>query len=424
MNAVDSKSRLPERRLWLVANTRLPSARAQSLQVVQAATAMERRGLPTVLVHAARRDDPGAPAPDGSAQATAARAAFSQDLARRYALGPGALPDVRAAASIDWIDRVPRALQFVPARVQELSFARRAAALVSAEAQPKDLVLTRELEVADLLRRRPGTFLELHRVPEGRLRIRWLLRAAPSIDGVIAISGGVREDLLTLAAAHGRALEPDAVLIAHDAYDPARFEARLERDEACRRLGLDPERPVVVYTGGLLSWKGVEVLVDAAHDPRLSDVQVVIAGGMEADVSRLRRYAAGLEHVRIDGFQPAESVPLYLAAGDVGVVPNRKSPAISARYTSPLKVFEAKAAGLPLVASDLPSLREVLGEDEALFVAPEDSRALADGICRLLADGPERARRAARMRALAPEHTWDARAARIVQWMDQRRLRR
>ena len=144
---------------------------------------------------------------------------------------------------------------------------------------------------------------------------------------------------------------------------------------------------------------------------------------MDADVARLRRYAAGLDHVRIDGFQPAERVPLYLAAADVGVVPNRKSPAISARYTSPLKVFEAKAAGLPLVASDLPSLREVLGEDEALFVTPEDSRALADGICRLLADGPERARRAARMRASAPEHTWDARAARIVQWMDHRRLR-
>ena len=121
--------------------------------------------------------------------------------------------------------------------------------------------------------------------------------------------------------------------------------------------------------------------------------------------------------MRIDGFQPAAKVPLYLAAADVGVVPNRARPAISARYTSPLKVFEAKAAGLPLVASDLPSLREVLGEDEAVFVAPDDARALAEGVAALLADGPDRARRSARMRALAPEHTWDTRAQRVLAWM-------
>ena len=126
------------------------------------------------------------------------------------------------------------------------------------------------------------------------------------------------------------------------------------------QLGLDPERPTVVYTGGLLEWKGVDLLVDAARelDPA---TQVVIAGGMEADVERLRARAHGQDNVRVDGFQPPSRVPLYMAAGDVGVVPNRSRPAISARYTSPLKVYESMAAGLPLVVSDLPSLRAILG---------------------------------------------------------------
>ena len=66
--------------------------------------------------------------------------------------------------------------------------------------------------------------------------------------------------------------------------------------------------------------------------------------------------------MRIDGFRPAGDVPLYLAAADVGVVPNRAAPRISSHYTSPLKVFEALASGLPLVVSDLPSLRDVLDE--------------------------------------------------------------
>lgn len=422
-------------RVWLVANARIPAPRAQSLQVVQAAAAFQRAGAPTTLVFAARRAAPGPPEPSAAPTVAEQRREFTEAVAETFALPAGPRPVLRAARCVDWIDRVPRALQYVPARAQELSFARNAAQLVAREAALRDFVLTREVEVADRLRARPRTFLELHRVPEGRARTRWLLRAALALDGVIAISGGVREDLVALGRRHGVELSdgadggPARILVAHDAYDPARYTARYDRDDACRALGLDPGRPIVVYTGGLLEWKGVEVLVDAAQDTRLQDprqlgAQVVIAGGMEADVARLRRYAAGLAHVRIDGFQPAARVPLYLAAADVGVVPNRSRPAISARYTSPLKVFEAKAAGLPLVVSDLPSLREVLGEDEAVFVAPDDARALADGIVRLLGDGPDRARRSARMRALAGEHTWDTRAARILAWMEARTVQR
>ncbi|MEZ6013847.1 MAG: glycosyltransferase family 4 protein [Planctomycetota bacterium] len=412
--------------LWLVANARVPSPRAQTLQVLQASAALVRAGTRTTLVHARRADAPGAPEPDGSAAVGAARAAFHADIARRFALSVADVPALRAARCIDWIDRVPRALQFLPAREQELSFARSAAALIAREAAPDDFVLTRELEVAHTLRARPRTYLELHRIPEGRLRRRWLARAAAELAGVVAISGGVREDLVSLCRDYGVDLAQGAspalprVCVAHDAFDPERFAALPSRADACAALGLDPERPVVVYTGGLMHWKGVEVLVDAAHDPRLADVQVVIAGGMDADVERVRRYAAQLGQVRVDGFQPAARVPLYLAAADVGVVPNRSRPAISARYTSPLKVFEAKAAGLPLVVSDLPSLREVLGEDEAVFVAPDDAGALAAGLLRLLADGPERARRSARMRALSAEHTWGARAARLLAWMGAR----
>ena len=118
-----------------------------------------------------------------------------------------------------------------------------------------------------------------------------------------------------------------------------------ERGEARRALGLPESATVVAYAGGLLPWKGVDLLVDAAR--RLPELLFVVAGGMDADVARLRERGGDLPNVRIAGFQPPERVPLLLAAADLGVVPNRSQPAISARYTSPLKVFEAMAAGLP-----------------------------------------------------------------------------
>ncbi|HUR28120.1 MAG TPA: glycosyltransferase family 4 protein, partial [Planctomycetota bacterium] len=143
-----------------------------------------------------------------------------------------------------------------------------------------------------------------------------------------------------------------------------------------------------------------------------------------ADVERLRERARGLANVRIDGFQPPARIGLYLAAADLGAVPNRSTPAISARYTSPLKVFESFAAGLPLVASDLPSLRELLrhGHD-AVLVAPDDPSALARGIARLYGDAALRSAIRARALARAPECTWDARTSRLLAWADAQRSR-
>ncbi|MAF65796.1 MAG: hypothetical protein CMJ84_09085 [Planctomycetes bacterium] len=387
--------------LFLVANARMPSQRAQSLQVAQVAAAFTRAGCATTLVHAARRDTP--------------RVAPEELWAYYQAAGSGeAVPAVRAVGCVDWIDRVPRRLQYFPARLQELSFARRAARYVAA-APDQAWVLSREIEVARALVRggRRGVFLEVHRVPGGRTRRRWLAECAPAVAGVVAISGGVREDLLALG------LGADAVRVEHDGFAPERFTALPDKERARRELGLEPERPVVVYTGGLLEWKGVELLVEAARE--LEGAQVVIAGGMDTDVARLRRAARGVEQVRFDGFQPPERVPLYLAAADVGVVPNRSRPAISARYTSPLKVFEAMAAALPLVASDLPSLREVLvhGED-AWLVAPDDPGALAAGVRVVLGDEALRVSLGRRLGERAWEHTWDARAKRLVDWMASR----
>ena len=389
----------PTSEFVLVANTRMPARRAQALQVAQACAAFARAGRASTLVVADRRPEP---LPAGV------------DLWDFYAVPRGARPELVRVPVIDLIDRVPVALQYLPARLEEQSFARNASRLVL-ERFPRALVLAREIEVARRLTRagKREVLLELHRVPGGSLRRRRLLDAARRVLGVVAISGGVREDLVLLG------VEPERILVEHDALEAGRFASPLTREAARASLGLLPTDTVVVYTGGLMPWKGVDVLVDAARE--LPALRFVIAGGTEADVARLRERARGLGHVRIDGFQAPERVGLYLAAADLGVVPNLSQPAISARYTSPLKVFESFAAGLPLVASDLPSLRELLTADvDALLVAPDDPAALARGIARLAADRDLRESFRARGLARAKDCTWDARAARILDWAGAR----
>ena len=77
--------------------------------------------------------------------------------------------------------------------------------------------------------------------------------------------------------------------------------------------------------------------------------------------------------------------------------------------------------GLPLVASDLPALREILiDEDHAVFVKPDDAAALAEGIRRLMDDRELRGRMTERGHARVAETTWDARARRLIDWMGAR----
>lgn len=389
--------------LVLVANARLPSQRAQSLQVVQTSAAFARMGpdLAVELWHARRHPTPALPP--------------GVDLFDYYGAAPGPRPLVRALPCIDWIDRVPRSLQFVPARLQEWSFSRSAA---RAALGTQAVVYSRELEAARFLTQRIGSarafrgrvYWEVHRVPEGRLRGRWLLETLPRLHGLIAISGGVAEDLLELGVA------PDRLCVEHDGFEAARFANLPSRAEARARLQVPADQPLVVYTGSLLEWKGVDVLVEAMA--ALPEALLLVAGGPDGEALRLKARAAALPNVRVHGFVEPQKVTDYLAAADVGVVPNRSHPAISARYTSPLKVFEAMAAGLPLVASDLPSLREILrhGHD-AWLVEPDDPAALAAGLKRVLADPNLRTAMADRGRARSVEHTWDARAQRLLRWM-------
>jgi glycosyltransferase involved in cell wall biosynthesis len=310
-----------------------------------------------------------------------------------YQVPPGARPALRETRCVDWIDSVPIALQYIPARVQELTFSRNAAAALEREGADV-IAYSREIECAlRLLRRgRRRVFLELHRIPGGELRRKWLREVLPLCSGVIAISDG---------------------------FDAARFASLPARAAAREQLGLPLEQPIAVYTGGLLAWKGADLIVEAAR--LVPQVQFVIAGGQAADVAKLRESAGALANLRIDGFQPPERVALYLAAADLGLAPNRSQPAISSKYTSPLKVFEAMAAGLPLVASDLPSLRDILTHDrDGWLVAPDDARALAEGVQRLVADPDLRRRLGSTLAQRSADHTWDARAARLVAWMSAR----
>ena len=174
----------------------------------------------------------------------------------------------------------------------------------------------------------------------------------------------------------------------------------------------------VLYCGSLKPWKGVDGLVAALS--HLPEVKLTIVGpSPPSDVDRLLTSARALgvsDRIAILPAVPPSQVWGFYARARVGVIPLPGAAYVEARdFTSPLKLFEMMAAGLPVVASRLPSLAEYVTDGkEGLLVAPDDPVALAGGIRRLLADAPLRAAMGEAGRRRAAEFTWDARGARIV----------
>lgn len=177
--------------------------------------------------------------------------------------------------------------------------------------------------------------------------------------------------------------------------------------EAGARESTDPKR-YVSFVGSLARWQGIDVLVDAlasSHWP--ADVVLRVAGdGVEAP--RLSAAPPGsLEW--LGRLKPADAAELV--AGSICTVCPKHASESMAEVTTPFKILESVAAGVPVVASDIPAQRRMLeaGGYGLLFEAG-DAESLADAVARLATDDPLRSRLSANARSAAPQFRWESQA--------------
>ena len=155
-----------------------------------------------------------------------------------------------------------------------------------------------------------------------------------------------------------------------------------------------PPGPLVLYSGNLEPYQGVDLLVDAA--PLVPEASFLIMGGEPAEVESLRARAAARgagERCLFPGKRPPSELPAFLALADVLVSPRHRG------ENTPFKVFTYLASGKPLVATRIPTHTQLLDDSLAFLVEPTPE-GLAGGIRRALADPAEAAARAERGRAL------------------------
>ncbi|MEJ2200297.1 MAG: glycosyltransferase family 4 protein [Desulfuromonadaceae bacterium] len=176
------------------------------------------------------------------------------------------------------------------------------------------------------------------------------------------------------------------------------------------------ERFLVTYMGTTrYAWKGVATLFDAME--YLPDrIGLEIIGSLDPSLASHRMVAplSAAGRLEVTGHLPPQQAHGRLLQARVAVVPNSGLEAISRYYTSPLKLLEAMAAGAAIVASDLPSIREIVTEKEAILVTPDDPKALAEGIRSMVEDLALRRELTHRAWLRVQDFSWPSRAKKIV----------
>jgi len=254
-----------------------------------------------------------------------------------------------------------------------------------------DAVIVRNLKLADHLLRTPRmpplffeshelhaqTFRESHPEPTRteRRKLALLERRERFVyhhaHGIVALTPFLLDDIRTHYGA------PISTLVAPDGVD-----LRLAAAASAAR---PDARPRLLYLGSLHPWKGVEVLLEALR--QLPDASLAIVGGSNERIDDLRKLAARLgvgERTEFTGpVAPARRFEV-IAGAQICLLPSSDT-SIGGRYTSPLKLFEYMAMGKPVVAGNLPAMRNVLQHGRnALLAEPGSPRAFADCIRALL----------------------------------------
>ncbi len=273
----------------------------------------------------------------------------------------------------------------------------------------RDIIFSRdELPLYFLSFFKKNLVFEAHRFSSRRLIFYRRFRKADL--KMVAISRGVKDEFVKFG------YRSERILVACDGVDPEEFRLNISKKEAREITGLPLDKKIIMYSGQFFDWKGADTLLQAAKLMPGGESLFVFVGGSVRDVEKFKEEARGFDNVLILGHKPYKDIPFFLKAADILVLPNKKDGGISEFYTSPLKLFEYMASGRPIIASNLPSITEVLNDGNS-FLTDLGPDALSRTIKLVLEAGADAEMRAKKAVVESEKYSWKERAGRILEFV-------
>jgi glycosyltransferase involved in cell wall biosynthesis len=192
-------------------------------------------------------------------------------------------------------------------------------------------------------------------------------------DKIIVVSNATRNYVLSLGA------EPEKTEVLHNGVDLDRFKPLPEvKDEMRKKLSISEKACVALTVRRLVYKNGIDTLLESAEiavKENSNLVFVVVGKGPDFEEVKAKIAQLGIQrNFRLTGFVSDEDLPFYYNVADLFVLPSKSGEGL------PLVALEAMACGLPVIATDVGGILEVISEDYGKLVPPNYPISLAEGI--------------------------------------------
>lgn len=235
-----------------------------------------------------------------------------------------------------------------------------------------------------------------------------------NLQCIIAISRGLAKSLVNTLG-----FTPRNLVVLPMGVNLDQFASDISKDKARQLVGLAKDVPIVVYTGASLRRdRELDIIIQAAK--ALPDVLFVIVGGRKEEIEILSRFAEQLEarNVSFVGYVFHSRVMLYQKAADILLLLGSSKDKHQSQHASYAKMFEYMASGRPIIAHDIPAIREILSNEvNALLIKPGESDELIFAINRLIQDKHLAYRLAEKARIDVEKYTWQERARKLLEYL-------
>ncbi|WP_161987055.1 glycosyltransferase family 4 protein [Vibrio ponticus] len=217
---------------------------------------------------------------------------------------------------------------------------------------------------------RSGIVYEAHALPPNRSRrkLEELLFKRNGFRKLVVISEVLKQDYLELFPQ----LTSSDILVAHDGAD-------IPHESNGLSIIREKERLSVGYVGHLYKGRGIEVIISLARMQKGCDFYLV--GGMPEDIAHWKKETDNDHNIYFVGHLDHADLHDYYTKFDVLIAPYQQGSNQSdgksdtSRWMSPMKIFEYMSNQKPIICSDLPVLREVLNDENAILVTPDSVEA-------------------------------------------------
>lgn len=188
-----------------------------------------------------------------------------------------------------------------------------------------------------------------------------------------------------------------------------------EIQESKDKVELDQSKKIIMYSGHLFRHRGVEDLLYSAQNN--SNLNFIFVGGFNKDIQYYKEYIKKMkyksENITFLGHKKPSQINSYLKLADILVAPySKKCPTVD--HMSPLKLVEYMGSKKPIIVSDLPRIKDLVSEKEAVFFEADNWEDLSNKIKKVSTNLKKYEQMSKNAYLASKKYTWSNRVKEIL----------